>query len=117
MTRTRARLEGLERETAADVITVRHPDGSTSRFHQDAVMECFMHEMDRGKKHRDGETPQGDADDAHPLTVALRTATNLEDLMGEEGTVLGLFVGEDEIMRGVRERPGPPVEGNGTVCS
>ena len=119
MGRLRGRIRHLEYETAADVLTVKHPDGSESRFHQDEVMECFLHEMERGKKHRDGEAPQGDADDAHPLTVALRTATNLEDLMREEGTVMGLFVGEDEILRGVRERPGPPVEwnGDGTVCS
>lgn len=104
--RLRGRVGRLERETAADVLEIRHPDGSISRFHRDAVMECFLHEMERGRRHHFGEKPGG----AHALTVALRTATNLEDLMSEEGTVLGLFVGEDEIIRGVRERAGPPVE-------
>lgn len=96
----------MERGTAADVLEARHPDGSTSRFHQDAVTECFLHEMGRGRRHHDGKDPG----DAHPLTVALRTATNLEDLQRENGTILGLFVGEDEIIRGLRDRPGPPVE-------
>ncbi len=41
--------------------------------------------------------------------VALRTATNLAALMSELGTVLGLWLGEDEIIWGLRERPGPPV--------
>ncbi len=115
----RGRLRRLEESTAADMLAVEHEDGGVSRFHQDAVEECFLHEMARGKRHRDGESPGGEDDDAHPLTVALRTAANLEDLMKREGTILGLFVGEDEIRRGVRPRPGPPVEWNadGTVCS
>jgi hypothetical protein len=39
--------------------------------------------------------------------------------MAEQGTVVGLLLGEDMIMRGEIERPGPPVEWNeeGTVCS
>ena len=51
--------------------------------------------------------------------VELRTATNLEDLMAEHGTMLGFWVGEDEVVRGLRGRPGPPVRWNedGTVCS
>jgi hypothetical protein len=55
----------------------------------------------------------------NPFVVALRTATNMEALMAEEGTVVGLLLGEDMIMRGEIERPGPPVEWNdeGTVCS
>ena len=101
------------------MLTIEHEDGSVSRFHQDAVEECFLHEMARGRRHRDGEAPEGDADDAHPLTVALRMAADLEGLMGREGTIMGLFVGEDEILRGVRKRKGPPVEWNvdGTFCS
>jgi hypothetical protein len=43
------------------------------------------------------------------MVEALRKAKNLEALMREHGTLIGEFVGEDEIMRGERERPGPPV--------
>lgn len=115
MGRLRGRIRNLERETAADVITVEHPDGTASRFRQEAVMECFLHETERGRRHFEGEEPG----EAHPLTVALRTATNLEDLQHDNGTILGLFVGEDEILRGVRERPGPSVEWSedGTACT
>jgi hypothetical protein len=113
--RLRGRIRHLEHETAAEVITVRHPDGSASRFGPDAFMECFLHETARGRRDHSGE----EGGPAHPLTVALRTATNLEDLQREHGTMMGFFVGEDEIIRGVRERPGPPVEwnGDGTTCS
>jgi hypothetical protein len=44
--------------------------------------------------------------------VALRTATNLKALIGEHGTIVGHLLGEDEIMRGVRERPRPPARWN-----
>ena len=115
MGRLRARIHNLEQETSADIIAVRHPDGSTSRFHQGAAMECFLHEADRGRRDYFGEEPG----EAHSLTVALRTATNLEDLMREQGQMLGFWVGEDEVARGLRGRPGPPVRWNedGTVCS
>lgn len=78
-------------------------------------MECFLHETDRGRRDYFGEEPG----EAHPLTVALRTATNLEHLMRENGTIPGHFVGEDEVLRGLRERPGPPVEWSedGTTCT
>jgi hypothetical protein len=36
----------------------------------------------------------------------LRTATNLDALISEQGTMVGLMLGEDEIIRGVRERGG-----------
>jgi hypothetical protein len=85
---------------------VEHEDGTISRFRQDEVFpECFLHEFDRGKRHYFGEEPG----EAHPFVVALRTATNLDALMAEEGTMVGHLLGEDEVMRGVRERLGPPV--------
>lgn len=51
--------------------------------------------------------------------MALRTATNLEDPMRENETVLGLIGGEDEIIRGLRRRTGPAVEWSEdrTTCS
>jgi hypothetical protein len=111
----RGRMRRLERELDAEMILVEHEDGTISRFQEDTVRDAFLHEIDRGRRHHFGEEPG----DAHPFVVALRTATNLEALMAEQGTVVGLLLGEDKIMRGEIERPGPPVEWNdeGTVCS
>ena len=115
MGRLRGRLLKLEREMDAELVVVEHEDGTTSRFQEDAVMDAFLHEMERGRRHYFREEPG----DAHPFVVALRTATNMEALMAERGTVVGLLLGEDMIMRGEIERPGPRVEWNeeGTVCS
>ena len=114
MGRLRGRILKLEREMQLELVVVEHEDGTTSRFQEDAVMDAFLHEMERGRRHF-GE----DSGDAHPFVVALRTATNMGALMAEQGTVVGLLLGEDMIMRGEIERPGPPVERNdeGTVCS
>lgn len=70
-------------------------------------MECFLHETDRGRRDYFGEEPS----EAHPLTVALRTATNLEHLMRENGTIPGHFVGEDEVLRGLRGGRARPSSG------
>ena len=115
MGRLRGRLLKLQRELDAETIWVEHEDGTASRFQEDAVMDAFLHEMERGRRHHFGEEPG----DAHPFVVALRTATNVEALMAEQGTVVGLLLGKDMIMRGEIERPGPRVEWNeeGTVCS
>ena len=115
MGRLRGRILKLEREMELELVVVEHEDGTTSRFREDAVTDAFLHEMERGRRHHFGEEPG----DAHPFVVALRTATNVEALMAEEGTAVGLLLGEDMVMRGEIERPGPPVEwnGEGTVCS
>jgi hypothetical protein len=76
-----------------------------ARFHPDAFKECFLHEMERGRQHHGRQDPGP----AHPLVEALRKAKDLEGLMQEHGTILGHLVGEDAIMRGEMERPGPPV--------
>ena len=112
----RGRVSRLEREMdTALVVVVEHEDGTTSRFREEEIFpECFTHEVARGRRHFDGEDPGP----AHPFIVALRTARNLEDLMSEHGTIVGHLLGEDEIIRGVRERVGPSVKWNdaGTVC-
>lgn len=112
----RGRMRKLEREMDETLVVVEHQDGKTSRFREEEVFPgAFMHEHERGKRHFEGEKPGP----AHPFVVALRTATNLEALMSEHGTMVGFMLREDEIMRGVSERPGPPVEWNveGTVCT
>ena len=48
---------------------------------------------------------------AHPFVEALRDAAEgeVERLVPTQGTIISLFLGEDEIIRGERERTGPPV--------
>jgi hypothetical protein len=90
------------------MITFRLTDGTTARFYEDEVWpECFLHEHERGGRHFEG----GDPGPAHPFVEALRNATpgEPERLAKTQGTIILLFLGEDEIIRGERERPGPPV--------
>ncbi len=107
----------FEREVETEFVTLEHDDGTVSRWPlgDEGFKEVSVHEYERGGRHFYGEEPGR----AHPFVVALRTATNLEALMAEQGTVLDLWLEEDAIIRGLRERPGPPVEWNedGTVCS
>ncbi len=112
MGRFRGRLRKIEREMETVLVAVEHEDGTVSRWRLDELFEeVFVHEYGRWTQEEPGP--------AHPFVVALRTATNLEGLMSEHGTVLGHWVGEDAIIRGEAERPGPPVRWNegGTVCS
>lgn len=112
MGRFRGRLRKLEREMETALAAVEHEDGTVSRWPLDDLFEdIFTREY--------GRWTQDDPGPAHPFVVALRTATNLEALMAEHGTVLGHWVGEDAIIRGEAERPGPPVRWSedGTVCS
>jgi hypothetical protein len=105
--RRRAWLRRLEQLADKELITFELQDGTVARFSSDAYMECLVHEAyERGSRHFDGEDPGP----AHPMVEALRKAKNLEALTREHGTLIGEFVGEDEIMRGERERPGPPVQ-------
>ncbi len=100
----RGRMRKLEREVDTTMIVVEHEDGTTSRFREEDVFPgAFMHEMDRMRQHHDGDEPGP----AHPFIVALRTATNLDRLMAEQGTMVGHLLGKDEVMRGVVKRPGP----------
>ena len=103
----RGPLKRLAREAEQEMIAIPQQDGTVKRFHRDAFMDCFVHEMKRGRRHHFGE----DAGPAHPMVEALRKVSDSEltRLMSEHGTMLGHFVGEDQIIRGERERPGPPV--------
>ena len=101
----RGRVRKLERQMEADLLTVEHGDGTVSRWplRGDLFKEVFLHETEWGGRRHEGEDPGP----VHPFVMALRTATNLEALMAEHGTMLGFRVGEDEIVRGLRERPIP----------
>lgn len=113
MGRFRGRVRKLERAMETEYVTVEHEDGIRSKWPlgDEGFKEVFVHEYERWT--------QDDLGPAHPFVAALRTATNLEALMAEHGTVLGHWVGEDAIIRGEMERPGPPVtwSEDGTRCS
>jgi hypothetical protein len=98
-------MKRLERSADKELITFELQDGTVARFAPHAYMECFLHEYDRGRRHYEGE----ELGPAHPMVEALRKAKDLEAVRREHGTMLGEFVGENAIMRGERERPGPPV--------
>ena len=113
----KGRLRKLQRAAQRDMVTFELRDGTTARFYQDETVECFLHEWGRGQCHYVGEEPGP----AHPVIEALRNAREgeLERLIPTEGSFLALLVGEDEIIHGEKERPGPPVTWNeeGTVCN
>jgi len=98
----------LRKATEHHTFVVRLRDGTEARFYEDELFpEAFVYEFARGRRHSDGEDPGP----AHPVIEALRKAEDgeLERLMGEHGTMVGILVAEDEIIRGERERPGAPV--------
>ena len=102
------RLRKLERATERDLITFELQDGSTARFREDEVWPgCFLHEYERGRRHFEG----GEPGPAHPFVEALRNAKlgEVERLVPTQGTIIALWLGEDQILRGERERRGPPV--------
>jgi hypothetical protein len=104
----RDRLKKLQKAAERDTITFELRDGTTSRFHEDEVFPgCFLHETDRWRRNHFGEDPGP----AHPFVEALRNAApgEVERLVPTQGTMIEHFLGEDEIIRGERERPGPPV--------
>jgi hypothetical protein len=100
------RLRALEREADENLVVVELEDGTTARFRDEEIYpECFLHAFDRTKRHHDGEDPGP----AHPFIAALRRAADPEAIASAHGTFILNLLGEDEIMRGVRDRPGPPV--------
>lgn len=111
MGRIRGRLKRLEREARGEFFEVSQRDGTVKRFalgrNGALFAEVLIHEFDRGGRHSGGEDPGP----AHPVVEALREVSDadLKAMMHEHGTILGMWLGEDEIIRGLKERPGPPV--------
>ena len=104
----RDRLRRLEKDAEQETIAFRLKDGTTALFYEEEVWpECFLHEYERGSRHFDGEDPGP----AHPFVEALRDAAEgeAERLASTQGTMILFWLGEDEIVRGLRERPGPLV--------
>jgi hypothetical protein len=103
----RDRLKKLQKAVQRDTIAFRLQDGTTACFYEEEVWpECFIHETERWMR-PDGEDPGP----AHPFVEALRNAASgeVERLIPTQGTMILTFLGEDQIMCGERERPGPPV--------
>ncbi len=104
----RGRLRKLEEAASEHLVTVNLKDGRIVQFHEEEIFpECFMHETSRWRKEYEGEDPGP----AHPFVEAMRkvSESELRRLASEQGTMILHFLGEDEIIRGERERPGPPV--------
>ena len=101
------KVRRLTRMAEREMLVFELEDGTTARFYKDEYMECFLHESARGRRHYFGEDPGP----AHPMIEALRKVSDEEmaRILSEHGTMVGMMVGEDQIMRGERERPGPPV--------
>jgi hypothetical protein len=107
----RGRLRRLELATTRDVVTFELQDGSIASFAEEEIFPgCFRHEYERGRRHFNGEEPGL----AHPFLEALRQAApgEVERLIPTQGTIITLWLGEDEIIRGVRERTGGPATEN-----
>ena len=103
----RGRLKKLEREAERGMITFELEDGTSARFYSEEFMKCFIHETERGRRHYFGEEPGP----PHPIIEALRKVSDEEiaRVLGEHGTLLGHLLREDQVIRGERECPGPPV--------
>jgi hypothetical protein len=103
----RDKLRRLSRAVERDMIVFTLHDGTVARFYSDEFATCFVHELERGRRHYFGEDPGP----AHPMVEALRHVSEEEmaRIVTTHGTAIAHFLAEDEIMRGLRERPGPPV--------
>jgi hypothetical protein len=103
----RERLKRLTRLAERETVSVRLQDGSCVRFYEDEFREAFIHESARWRRHYFGEEPGP----AHPIIEALRRASGeeLSRVFSENGMILQHLVGEDQIIRGERERRGSPV--------
>ena len=103
----KGKLRRISRMAERGMLVFELEDGSKARFYEDEFIVCFLHESDRGRRHYFGEEPGP----AHPMIEALRKVSDeeMERIVSEHGTLVGMMVGEDQIMRGERERLGPPV--------
>jgi hypothetical protein len=79
-------------------------EGSVVRFDPDVSVECFLNVMQRMRADEDEPTPE-----RHPFMDMLARVRDKESFEREYGNWVGLIVAEDEVLRGLRERRGPPV--------
>ena len=103
----RGRLRRLTRMAEREVMDFELEDGTTARFYENEFLECLLLEWERGRRHYFGEEPGP----AHPIIEALRKVSDEEliRVRAEHGLWLEHLLGEHQIMRGEKERLGPPV--------
>ncbi len=70
MGRVRNWVRRLERATQDDQLSILQRGGTIAKFPADATFEAFLHEAERFRAIHRGEDPG----EAHPLTVAKRSA-------------------------------------------
>lgn len=107
----KGRLKRAERLSGVDMILVPQPDGSVKRFHPDALLDALVSSYDRGRAHLEGEP----LPEPHPLLQALYSASEetVNELSEAHGMgMVGFMAGEEQIVRGDVERPGPEVTWN-----
>lgn len=111
----RRRIRRAEKTAHVDMIAVPQPDGSVKRFHPDALVDALVSSWGRIRASVDGEP----LPDPHPLLDALYNASGeaVEELCRVHGDgMIGFMAGEESVVRGDVERPGPAVSWNGGVC-
>ncbi len=111
----RRRIRRAEKTAHVDMIVVPQPDGSVKRFHPDALIDALVSSWGRIRANLDGEP----LPEPHPLLDALYNASEevVDELCGVHGEgLVGFVFGEEQIVRGDVERPGPEVTWNGGVC-
>jgi hypothetical protein len=103
----RDRLRRLTRAAEREMISFQLQDGTTARFYESECLEMIVREWERGRRHFEGKEPGP----PHGIISALRNVSDEElvRVMSEHGMLIGHLAEEDRVMRGERERPGPPV--------
>ncbi len=95
------RLRNLGQAAEQNLLTFRLRDGTTARFHQDAVMECLLYQSERGR------IPMGSPCAGAPAGRGAKERggpRGTHEALGDDPRPVGR---EDEIIRGERERLGP----------
>ncbi len=97
------RLKRLTRAAEREMFTFELEDGTTARFCEDELLDCFVREFARNRRAWDGEDPGP----PHQIIEALRNVpeAELQRVIKEQGTMLGHLVGEDERIRNGESGP------------
>jgi hypothetical protein len=98
------KVRRLEQLAEGRLVSVELEDGSVIRFDPDLIVECFSNVMQRIRADEDEPTPE-----RHSFIDTLARVRDKESFERDYGNWVGLIVAEDEVLRGLRERRGPPV--------
>jgi hypothetical protein len=94
----RDRLRRLQKVANAELVTAELRGGTTVRFSSDELPNAFLNLMNRMRAAHRGALPPP----AHPFIEAVLHATeeSVEGLVSNQGTWVGLILGEEPITRG-----------------